>query len=248
MNKISTQSLILLPNISDFKKLCKSLSALDAIISPDWESRYYSYQKEWDENEEFFQMRDGSGDEMKILFSSNGCVINGFAHESEMCDWKEVEIKEEKSFLKKLFGNNEIKTELVQNIGKGVVDDLPNEFHDFIFGEPVKSSGTTFCIWRKSSDSKWNVGQIEYPNDDYLDGSSDLMYIFDNNPKTYKNWAEKYFDDTFENRTLDLKLVEYIYESGSITKEIVKEINPEIEDFEQLKSDLDDIGYEHQIE
>ncbi len=248
MNKISTQNLTLLPNIEELKNLCKSLSVLDAINSPEWDFRYYSYQKDWAQNEEFFEMRNGSGDEMKILFSPNGCVINGFAHESEMCDWREIEIKEEKSFLKKLFGDNKKKTELIQTITKGVVDTLPNEFHDFIFGEPVKSSGTTFCIWRKKSDDKWNVGQIEYPNDQYLDGSSELLYIFDQNAKTYKNWAEEYFDETFEDRVLDLKLVEFIYDGGLITKDIVQKINPELEDFEQLKLDLNDIGYEHKIE
>ncbi len=48
------------------------------------------------------------------------------------------------------------------------------------------------------------------------------MYIFDSNPKTYKDWAEEYFDDTFEDRTLDIELVEYIYGGGLITKEIVE--------------------------
>ena len=74
------------------------------------------------------------------------------------------------------------------------------------------------------------------------------MYIFDSNPKTYKDWAEEYFDDTFEDRSLDIKLVEYIYGGGLITKEIVEKINPDIEDYEQLKTDLNDIGFEHQIE
>lgn len=248
MKNISTQNLTSIPNIGEFKKLCKSLSALDAIICPEWGSRYYSYQKNWSENEEFFEMRDGSGDEMKILFSPSGCVINGFAHESEMCDWREVEITEEKSFLKKIFGDNKKKTKLIQNISKGVVDSLPNEFHEFIFGEPVKSSGTTFCIWRRISDSKWNVGQIEYPKDDYLDGSSDLLYIFDGNPKTYKDWAEEYFDDTLDKRTLAIELVESIYNGEIITKEMAVKINPDIEDFEQLKTDLKDIGYEYEIE
>ena len=248
MNKISTKNLALLPNIEDLKNLCKSLSVLDAINSPEWDSRYYSYQNKWDENEEFFEMRDGSGDEMKLLFSTKGCVINGFAHESQMSSWKKIEVKEGKSFLKNLFGSNKRKTELVQDISKGVVDSLPNEFHDFIFGEPVKSSGTTFCIWRKSTDSEWNVGQIEYPNDDYLDGSSELLYIFDRNPETYKNWAEEYFDDTFEDRTLDIELVKFIYEGSILTKDIVQKINPKLEDFEQLKLDLENIGYKYEIE
>ena len=247
MNKISTKNLSLLPNIDGLKNLCKSLSALDAINSPEWDFRYYSYQKDWDKNEEFFQMRDGSGNEMKALFSADGCVINGFNKDSQMSNWKEIVIKEDKSFLKRILGSNKKKTVLKQNINKGVVDSLPIEFHEFIFGEPVKSSGTTFCIWRKIKDNKWNVGQIEYPNDECLDGSSDLLHIFDRNSVTYKNWAEEYFDDIFENRTLDTNLVEFIYNHGLITNDIVKKINPNLKDFEQLKFDLNEIGYEHEI-
>lgn len=30
-----------LPTIADLRELCRSLAMLDAILSPDWESRYY---------------------------------------------------------------------------------------------------------------------------------------------------------------------------------------------------------------
>ena len=124
---------------------------------------------------------------------------------------------------------------------------MPNEFHNFIFGEPVKSSGTTFCVWRKSSDAKWNVGQIEYPNDDYLDGSNDLLQLLDGNPSTYKNWAEEYYEESFENSELKLELVENVFNNTIITKKLINQINPELDDYIQLKSDLDEIGYEHKL-
>ena len=248
MNKLSTENLNLLPNPNELQKICKSISALEAIICPEWEYRYYSYQKDWSETEEFCEMRNGQGDQMLIVFSENGICINGFAHESEMNGWKNIPIEEKKSFAEKLFGSKkEVKMGLTQIIPKGVVDNLPKVFNDFIFGEPVKSIGTTFCIWQTETDDNWKIGKVNLPKDDYKDGSSDLLQLLDGNPSTYKNWAEEYYEEEVDSRALKLELVEKIYEGTVITKELVLELNPELDDFEQLKSDLNEIGYEHQI-
>ena len=64
---------------------------------------------------------------------------------------------------------------------------------------------------------------------------------------TYKKWAEEYYEESFEENGLKLELVEKIYNGIKITKELVLELNPELDDFEQLKSDLNEIGYEHEI-
>ncbi len=90
MPLISTQNLKNLPSPIDLQKLCKSISALEAIISPDWEYRYFSYQNDWSETEELCKMRTGQGDQLLILFSKNGTCINGFANESTMNGWKNV--------------------------------------------------------------------------------------------------------------------------------------------------------------
>lgn len=242
--KISTKNLEGIPEIQTLKNLCKSISALEAIICRDWEFRYYSYQNNWDEElgEEYFEMQNGQGDQFSILFSKFGAIINGFANESEMSNWEEVEI-EQKGFLKKMFGKKE--TELKQNIWNGVMDNIPEEFKHFIFDEPIKSIGTTFCIWRKNDETKWNIGEIDFPKDNYADGSSDLLYILDNNPATYRKWALEYYDEHFENRKLKIETIKHIYDSQKITKEIVLELNPEIEDFEELKNDLIEIGYDN---
>ncbi|MBX7163867.1 MAG: hypothetical protein K1X49_09230 [Saprospiraceae bacterium] len=248
MTKISTKNISKIPDIEGLKKLCKALATLDTIICREWELRYYSYDKNWDttKGEEYFSMRDGSGDEFQILFCKEGSVINGQAHESEMCNWTEVEIKPKtlKEKITNVFGKKE--SELVQTIWKGVVDDLPTEFHEFIFGEPVKSKGTTFCIWRKHNDIKWNIGNIEFPKDKYGDGSEDLIYILDNDPKTYRKWAMEYFDETFEEHKLDLELVQHIYDNKPLTKEIILKINPHLDDFQELKKELDEIGYRYE--
>jgi len=222
-----------LPNPKELQNLCISISALEAILSQDWESRYYSYQKNWSDNEEICEMRNGSGDHILILFSSNGTVINGFAHESEM------NIKYTNQNKKTGKGN------LIQGIWKGVVDDLPNVFNDFIFGEPVKSIGTTFCIWQTKMDNEWKTGKINYPNDEYKDGSKDLMELLDGNPYTYKKFAEEYYYE--EELELKIKPIEKIYNGIIITKELVLDINPEVNDFEQLKADLDEIGYKNKL-
>lgn len=240
--KISTKNLVGIPDILTLKNLCKSISTLEAIICRDWEYRYYSYQNNWDEElgEEYFEMRNGQDDQFSILFSKFGAIINGFAHESVMSNWEEIEI-EQKGFLKKMFCKKEIKMQ--QNIWKGVIENVPTEFKSFILGEPIKSIGTTFCIWRKNEDKIWNIGEIDFPKDKYTDGSADLLYILDNNPTTYLKWALEYYDKHFENTKLKIETVKHIYDSKKITKELILELNPEIEDFEELKNELKEIGY-----
>ena len=186
---ISTKNYNLLPDSNTLKTICKAISVLDAIISQDWEYRYYSYNSKWDKDEECFQMRNGSGDEMHILFREDGCVINGFAHEYDQKD----------------------KGKLTQN--------LPTIFSEFIFGEPVKSIGTTFCLW--TTEPKNSDGQHQ----------------------TYLNWASEYFEESYQESGIPLDTVTKVYVGQTLTKEMVLSIVDDLEDWEKLKSDLTEINY-----
>ncbi len=115
MKKISTENLDKLLSPLKIKKLCQSISVLEAIICPEWEFRYFSYQNNWGDEEEFCEMSNGQGDHLLILFQKNGICINGFAEESSFNGWDNG----------------------VQKIAKGIVDKLPKQFNEFIFGEPV---------------------------------------------------------------------------------------------------------------
>ena len=210
---ISTKDYSLLPDRKTLQAICKAISVLDAIISQEWEYRYYSYNSEWAENGEFCEMRNGSGDQMLILFRQDGCVINGFAHEFEQED----------------------KRKLTTN--------LPSIFDEFIFGEPVKTIGTTFCLWT-TEQGKWTIGQVE----NYDDNSEEMLNIFDGNPQTYVDWATDYFEDSYIESGIPLDAVTKIYNGQTLTKEMVLTIVDELEDWEQLEADLNEINYPYSFD
>ncbi|WP_267402114.1 MULTISPECIES: hypothetical protein [unclassified Chryseobacterium] len=210
---ISTKNPSLLPSSQQLKNICKAISVLDAILSQEWEYRYYSYNNKWSDHEEFFEMRDGSGGQMLILFTHNGCVINGFAHEYSQPN----------------------KQKLTAN--------LPQVFHEFIFGEPVNSIGTTFCLWT-THENHWQTGEIEN-NEDH---SEEMLNIFDGNPKTYIDWATEYFEDSYKESGIPLETVTKIYNGEIVTKEMVLNLVDELEDWEQLENDLQEIGYPYRFD
>lgn len=210
---ISTKDFHLLPDRKTLQTICKAISVLDAILSQDWEYRYYSYNNKWSDNEEFCEMRDGSGDQILILFRKDGCVINGFAHEFD------------------------------QQSKQKPTKNLPAIFDEFIFGEPTKSIGTTFCLWT-TEQKNWQVGQLE----NYEDNSEEMLNIFDGNPQTYIDWATEYFEESYIESGIPLDIVTRIYNGQTLTKEMVLTVVKELEDWEQLENDLNEIGYPYKFD
>src|SRR5262245_33579514 len=86
---ISTRDLSGLPDIDGLKRLMQSMALLDAILSPEWQYRYYSFDSKWDNGEQMGSMRDGCGDDLFALFNEHGCFLKGFAHEAEMSPYRE---------------------------------------------------------------------------------------------------------------------------------------------------------------
>jgi hypothetical protein len=209
---ISTKNLQLLPDTGKLRAACKSMSVLDSILCQDWTYRYYSYNSEWAKAEEFCEMRNGEGGQLLILFCEEGTVINGFSVEAAETD----------------------KTEL-QNL-------LPVAFHEFIFGEPVNSAGTTFCLW-KTGDEEWQSWSPA-PEDDH---SEELLSTLNGDPVTYHKWATEYFKGTYKESGIPLTVVTRIFASEPLTKELVTALVDDLKDWELLKEDLDEISYPYHI-
>lgn len=205
---ISTKDYSLLPDRNTVQATSKAISVLDAILSPDWEYRYYSYNNNWADDEEFFEMRDGAGDQMLVLFRPDGCVINGYAHEFEQPN----------------------KAQLTTN--------LPAIFEEFIFGEPVNSVGTTFCLWT-TEQKNWQIGEIEH----HENASEEFLNVLDGNPQTYTDWAVEYFDENEIDASALLTLATKIYAGQALSKEMVLAVVKSFADWEQLEADLEEIGY-----
>jgi hypothetical protein len=209
---ISTEKYLSLPDRHKLKKIFKGISVIDSILAEDWLDRYYTYNSNWAENEEFGGMKNGQGDELLVLFKNDGCVINGMTHEYYPKD----------------------KSKLIKG--------LPEIYHEFIFGEPVHSIGTTFCIWT-NNENVWQIGQTE----DFDDGSEEMLNIFDGNPQTYVDWAREYYEDRFLENENTLKVITDIYNGSLLTKSMVHTINKEISHWQQLTQDLIEINYPNDI-
>lgn len=188
------------------------MAVLDAVLCQDWTYRYHSYNHDWAPDEEFFEMRNGEGDQLLILFKAEGTVINGYFAEAEQDDKARL------------------------------TDQLPEVFHEFMFGEPVLSAGTTFCVW-KLGEQEWKAGQLA-AHDDH---SEELLSPLDGHPSTYLTWATAYFKDSYTASGINLTTVTQIYAQESLTREMVMTLVDELEDWPQLIDDLEEISYPHHI-
>lgn len=208
---ISTANYAALPPAADLQRLCKALAVLDAINSPDWEYRYYSYNPAWSNDEQLLEMRDGEGDQMLVLFRPEGCVINGFLHEYDQPDKAQV------------------------------TRGLPDVFAGFMFEEPVNSIGTTFCLWYTPAHG-WQRGLVEED-----DGSEELLYVFDNQPATYAEWATEYYTDESDKKPVTAAAVAPIYRQEPVTKAKALALVDEVADWTLLATDLQEIGYPYEF-
>ena len=212
---VQKQRLASLSDVESLKRLSQSLAMLDAIMSPDWQSRYYSFNSKWNTGEMMSSMRDGSGDDCFILFNSHGAIIKGFAHESIMSPFARKPHK----------------------VWRGMLESAPIEFQSFLSEPAFSIEATTFCIWRRFADLSWQVGDIDYPKGDDPDGSEDLLSILDGKPATYKEFAADYFEEE-----VSLSAVRHIYAHKPLTHEIISKLNEEIST-DELRNDMEGIGY-----
>ena len=188
---------------------------LDAIVSPNWESRCYSFNSTWSLGTEMASIRDGSGDDLFLLFESAGAIMKGFAHESKMSQYQSTPPK----------------------IWNGIYNEVPGEFASFLKEPAFTIQDVTFCIWRTKNDSQWNHGTIQFPEGKDPDGSEEMLTLFDNDPESYARFAEEYYE-----LELPLPAIEHIYRHEPLTEKLVRDIIPEVE-FKDLKNDQAEIGY-----
>lgn len=212
---ISSRSLRELPDVDELKRISQSLAMLDAILMPDWEYRFYSFDANWSDDEMLASMRNGSGDSYFILFNPAGAIIKGYAHESAMA-------------------RHAVDT---GEVWPGVVDQVPPEFEEVLNDPALVPEETSFCIWRRRGDLAWQTGKIEFPDSDFPDGSAELLFILDGKPETYASWATEYYE-----RSIPGNAVADVYAHKPLTQQLVSRLNPNCV-LEDLESDLDEIGY-----
>ncbi|MEU3208462.1 hypothetical protein ABZ702_32255 [Streptomyces cyaneofuscatus] len=208
-----------LPGISPLHDLCRSLAMLDAILCPEWDRRWHSFDAYWSPTEAMASMRDGAGGEYSLVFSAAGVYVRGFDHESPMSPYVD------------------------DGPWPGVLDEVPAVFRDYV-DEPsfTDESGlpvVTACLWRESTDDRWRAGSIEFPEEGEDSDGADWLFqlLTTGTPESYQEWAE----DHFEVR-LDLEAVRHVYALRPLTDELVAALNPRRVPAE-LAEDIKEIGY-----
>ena len=212
---ISTRDLSLLPDVDGLRRLLQSLAMLDAILCPEWEYRYYSFNSEWAPGEQMGSMRNGCGDDFFALFNEAGCFLKGFDHEAEMSPYASDPPK----------------------VWDGVLDGVPVEFASGLTEPAFKMGDTTFCIWRRNEDPAWQRGPVRFPRGSDPDGSEYLLSSLDGRPESYQEWAEGYYEQPVEARA-----VSRIYSHEPLTQVLVSQLNPALE-MAALLEDIREIGW-----
>ncbi|MFE6459625.1 hypothetical protein [Streptomyces cinereoruber] len=209
-----------LPSPAGLRNLCRSLAMLDAILSPDWEGRYHSYDAGWAEDEETASMRDGSGDEYSVVFSPAGAYVRGFAHEAPMSPYADD-----------------------GEPWPGVLDDVPEAFRRFVeepaFTDEDGVPVVTVCLWRGPADDRWHHGAIDFPAGRAdPDGAATLFpLLVDPTPEAYRRFAEDHYEVP-----VDLEAVRRVYALEPLSQELVSSLNPEVA-LADLAGDVAEIGY-----
>ncbi|WP_214413187.1 hypothetical protein [Sphaerisporangium fuscum] len=204
----------MLPDVPVLRDLCRSMAVLEAVLSPDWESRYHSFDADWGPAEEMASMRNGSGDEYSIVFSDGGAFVRGFDHEAVMSP----------------YGND--------GPWPGVLDSVPDVFRQYLeepaFRDEAGMPVVTACLWREGGDGRWRVGEIEYPDGESdPDGAARLFALLvDPSPQAFQRFAEDYYEVP-----VDLDAVRHVYALRPLTQAVVATLNADLS-LEDLVEDL----------
>ncbi|WTW99993.1 hypothetical protein OG216_44530 [Streptomycetaceae bacterium NBC_01309] len=207
-----------LPDIAELKNRSRALAMLDAVMSPDWESRYYSFDSHWSPQEEMASMRNGSGDDYAMVFSPAGVFARGYDHESPMDrasrPWPD----------------------LVDSVPESLVAQVTEP----AFCHPDGTPRMTVCFWREVHDDAWHCGDVALPtgHGPDADGADRLFDVLvDGRPEAYREFAEDYYETE-----VDLDAVRRVYALQPLTVDLVARLNPETS-LHDLADDRTQIGY-----
>ncbi len=190
-----------IPEISELKNRLYILAVFNIIMLDEDNAwlRIHSKLTDPDGQLSIFQIYNGAGDEMFVIFSNDGCIIKGFDHESFFSPYARDEF----------------------HVWDGIYDEVPQKLLRQLDDPMFEKDDVTFCIWSETDDSEWHKGSIENSDNDD-DGFDFLIDYLYSSPEDLCKWAQNYFEKAFSQAT-----IKQIYSGVSVDEKIIKEINPE---------------------
>ena len=204
-----------LPAIPELLRRTKALATLDLILSPEWESRYYSFNAAWSPSEQMASMRDGCGDEWWLVIHSDGwAALKGLAHESDAWS-KEGE-----------------------RLSAALQAAVPPNLTDFAREPAFRWDSTGFAYFYLPSKRQWCRAN-DLTAFSALDAGEDgLLRHLCGSPSDYAVFAADYYE-----KPVAVDGVAEIFRQTPITDRLVASLNPEVT-LKDITDELhNEIGY-----
>ena len=173
-----------------------ALAMLDAIICPESQYRYFSFDAAWDVDARLGTMRNGEGDHWFLHLSDDGAILKGYVHELPRGD--------------------------ARAMAREVQRRVPADFDSFLHEPAFLMDAASYCYWRRHDDAQWS--RVAHPERELAhlsDGSADYLSILLAPADCYYEYATDYFECE-----PSLASIEHIYAHAPLTAAIVRSLNP----------------------
>lgn len=194
-----------LPDVQTLISWSQSMAMLEAILSPEWEMRYFSHDAHRALGEHMASMRNGSGDEYSFTITPHGTYGRGFDHESALSPY----------------------TRQPPRPYAGLLDVVPDVLRDAVV-DPAFVLGNvpsvTLTLWRLDGDGAWSHGEVrdvEPPSGD--DGGTWLFDELDGKPETYVAFATAYYEVP-----VNLSAVTHVFQHHPLDEAVVRALNADL--------------------
>lgn len=212
---ISTRNLTLLPDIDSLRQRLQQLAAIESVLAIEYGESRFEFHPKWDHSEQMGAFRNGSGDDVFAHFTHSGCIIIGFAHESKMSPYRTNP----------------------PELWPGLLSDVPEEFKASLEEPAFDIASTTFIVWRRATDREWETSAIEYSNDEYGDGSHELLANLIYTAEEFAEWLSGNYEVE-----VDSGIVSSVFANNPLTNQQLSTLNPDATT-KQLRKAVMETGY-----
>jgi hypothetical protein len=204
-----------LPDIPDLLTRTKALAAVDLILCPEWEYRYYSFNAAWTPGEMMASMRNGCGDEWWLVFHSDGWgALKGLAHESPA--WAE--------------GG--------EALSHALATVLPGTLSAFSTEPAFRWDETGFAYFCLPTDGRWTRANDLTSFSDRDAGEDDLLRHLVSPAEKYCEFARDYYETD-----VPVEIVRQVFSLIPISQELVSALNPDVSLGDIEEELYSEIGY-----
>ncbi len=187
-----------MPGIEELRNHMQRLAAVTAIFSVELGEPQFVFKPRWREHQQVAMNINGCGDELYVHFLQSGCLIKGFAHESEMTPYKRPD----------------------RSIWPDVLDNVPHEFKCSLKEPAFSPETTTFAVWRLVTDAKWFTGHVSFQVGEFDDGSMALLEPLTFSAAEFTDWLS----DNYET-AVDLDIVESVFAGQPLSEAQMSKLN-----------------------